>query len=64
MANRISIWISVFGVVASLALLTGALLEYRAGASVLWAGAGALIVLCAVHALVRDVSRARRKPSP
>ncbi|MEU0743554.1 hypothetical protein [Streptomyces sp. NPDC006134] len=63
MAHRISIWISAFGVVVSLALLTGAVLEYRAGASVLWAGAGALIVLCAVHALVRDLRRSRGGPS-
>lgn len=59
-AHRISILISAFGVLACTLLLVGAIREYRAGASPLWVGAGALIFLAAVHALVRDVCGARR----
>ncbi|MGW8948594.1 hypothetical protein [Streptomyces sp. NPDC055709] len=59
-AHRISILISAFGVVASTLLLVGAVREYWAGATPLWVGAGVLIFLAAVHALVRDVRGARR----
>ncbi|CAL9607028.1 hypothetical protein SUDANB6_05571 [Streptomyces sp. enrichment culture] len=63
MADRIGTWIPVFGVVVSPALLIGAVLEYRAGASALRVGAGASIVACAVHTLVRELRRACRGPS-
>ncbi|MEU3301507.1 hypothetical protein ABZ729_17020 [Streptomyces sp. NPDC006678] len=60
MAHRISILISAFGVVASTLLPVVAMLAYWAGATPLWVGAGVLIFLAAVHALVRDVRDARR----
>nr|WP_164397382.1 hypothetical protein [Streptomyces harenosi] len=50
----------VFGAVAGTALLTGAVLEYRAGASVLRIGAGALAVLGSGDALLRDLRRSGR----
>jgi hypothetical protein len=57
--NRISALISAFGVLASMMLLVGAVLEYRSGASALWIAAGAVIFLSALYALVRDVRRLR-----
>ncbi|MDX3308101.1 hypothetical protein P1S61_03065 [Streptomyces sp. ME08-AFT2] len=63
MANRISTLISAFGVLASTMLLLLAVGEYRAGASVLWVGLGALILTSAVASLVRDVRRSRQNAS-
>ena len=59
MAHRISALISAFGVVTGTVLLALAVREYRSGASALWVGAGALIVLSASCTLVRDVRRLR-----
>ncbi|MER7900584.1 hypothetical protein ABTX62_32005 [Streptomyces sp. NPDC096046] len=59
MANRISTAISVAGVLAGVMLLVGVVREYRAGASALWAGLGAVILLAAVVALVRDLRCSR-----
>ncbi|MFI2433126.1 hypothetical protein [Streptomyces sp. NPDC018693] len=59
MANRISTVISVAGVLTSVMLLVGAFREYQAGASALWVGLGAVILLAAVIALVRDLRRPR-----
>ncbi|MEU6926736.1 MULTISPECIES: hypothetical protein [unclassified Streptomyces] len=63
MTNRISALISSFGVLAGLLLLALAVREYRAGASALWIVAGAVILLGAVHTLVRDVRRLRTRPA-
>ncbi|GAA3500859.1 hypothetical protein GCM10019016_079660 [Streptomyces prasinosporus] len=62
-AHRISILISVFGVLVSMALLMLAIREYRTGASAVWIGAGAAIFLSALYALVQDVRRSRTGPS-
>ncbi|MFF2194290.1 hypothetical protein [Streptomyces sp. NPDC058157] len=63
MTNRISALISAFGVLASMLLLTLALREHRAGASVLWLVAGVVIFLGASYALVRDVRQLRSGPT-
>jgi hypothetical protein len=62
-ANRISTLISAFGVLAGTMLLLLAVREYRAGASVLWVGLGALILTSAVATLVRDVPHSRQNAS-
>lgn len=62
MTDRISALISAFGVIAVSLLLVGAVREYRAGSSVLWVVAGALMFLIACIALVRDVRRLRAGP--
>ncbi|MFJ2650388.1 hypothetical protein ACIO1C_27160 [Streptomyces sp. NPDC087420] len=62
MTHRISALISVFGALTSMLLLVVAVREYRAGASALWIGAGAVIFLSALSALVRDVRRLRAAP--
>jgi hypothetical protein len=61
--NRISALISAFGVLPSVLLLVLAVREYRSGASILWIGAGVVIFLIALHALVRDVRRLLTKPT-
>lgn len=58
-AHRISVLFSSSGVLAGAMLLVGAVREYRSGASALWIAAGALIFLCALYTLVRDVRRLR-----
>ncbi|MER5864285.1 hypothetical protein [Kitasatospora sp. NPDC002040] len=63
MTNRISALISIFGVAAGVVLVVLAVQQYRSGASVLWLAAGALIFLCALFALVRDVKRLRTGPT-
>ncbi|MFE3942304.1 hypothetical protein ACFXPV_10565 [Streptomyces sp. NPDC059118] len=63
MTNRISALISSLGVLAGLLLLALAVREHRAGASALWIVAGAVILLGAVHTLVRDVRRLRTGPA-
>ncbi|MFD3373672.1 MULTISPECIES: hypothetical protein [unclassified Streptomyces] len=52
---RVSMLISVFGVLVSVLLLIVGVREYQSGASALWPGVGGLIFLSAVYALVRDV---------
>lgn len=61
--NRISILISAFGVLASILLLAFAVREYHSGASTLWIGGGAVLLLGALYALVRDVRRPRPAPT-
>ncbi|MDQ0581573.1 hypothetical protein [Streptomyces rishiriensis] len=63
MTHRISALISAFGVLVGLLLLVLAVREYRDGASALWIGAGAAILLGATYALVRDVRRLRSGPA-
>ncbi|MEU9317593.1 hypothetical protein [Streptomyces sp. NPDC048295] len=63
MTDRISALISAFGVLAGMSLLALAVRECRAGASALWIGAGAVILLCASYTLVRDVRRLRTGPT-
>ncbi|OII69900.1 hypothetical protein BJP39_15760 [Streptomyces sp. CC77] len=63
MAQRVSAWISAFGVLAAGLLLVVSVGEYRAGASVLWPVGGATVLLSAVYALVRDVRRLRAWPA-
>lgn len=57
--NRINALISVLGVLPGTMLLVFAVREYRAGASALWIGLATLILLSAVHALVRDIRKLR-----
>ncbi|GAA3641178.1 hypothetical protein GCM10023079_33870 [Streptomyces chitinivorans] len=59
--NRISTLISAFGVLGGAMFLFIGIGEYQAGASALWAVGGALVLLIAVYALVRDL-RAAGKP--
>ncbi|MDH2408110.1 hypothetical protein ACG5V6_00675 [Streptomyces chitinivorans] len=61
MTNRISTLISAFGVLGGAMFLFIGIGEYQAGASALWAVGGALVLLIAVYALVRDL-RAAGKP--
>lgn len=61
--HRISALISSLGVVVSILLLLLAVREYRDGASALWIGAGAAILLSASYALARDVRRLRTDPA-
>ncbi|MDT0477911.1 hypothetical protein RM863_37915 [Streptomyces sp. DSM 41014] len=63
MTRLVSALISALGVLAGLLLLAGAVREYRSGASGLWIGAGALILVAASYALVRDVRDVRRRRS-
>ncbi|MEU0132536.1 hypothetical protein ABZ172_00620 [Streptomyces sp. NPDC006296] len=63
MTNRISALISAFGVLAGVVLVVAGVREYRSGASVLWLVAGAVILLSALYALVRDVRRFRTGPT-
>ncbi|WP_226962577.1 MULTISPECIES: hypothetical protein [unclassified Streptomyces] len=63
LAQRVSAWISAFGVLAAGLLLVVSAGEYRAGASVLWPVGGASVFLGAVYALVRDVRRLRTRPA-
>ncbi|MGW0703257.1 hypothetical protein ACWD0A_28900 [Streptomyces sp. NPDC002867] len=62
MTDRISALISAFGVLGVSLLLVGAVRDYRAGSSVLWVAAGALMFLLACITLVRDVRRLRAAP--
>ncbi|MBV7698869.1 hypothetical protein [Streptomyces sp. TRM70350] len=55
----ISVWVSAFGLLPALLLAVVGVQEYRAGGSVLWAGAGGVLVLVAVWVLVRDVRALR-----
>ncbi|WP_432052098.1 hypothetical protein [Streptomyces xiamenensis] len=59
MTHRISALVSAFGVLVSVMLLVLAVREYRAGASALWIGAGAVIFLSASYTLARDLRRLR-----
>ncbi|WP_327183525.1 hypothetical protein [Streptomyces sp. NBC_01334] len=63
MTHRISALISSFGVLVSALLLVLAVREYRDGASALWIGAGAAILLSASYVLARDVRRLRTGPA-
>ncbi|WP_142264742.1 hypothetical protein OHU34_24470 [Streptomyces sp. NBC_00080] len=63
MTHRISALISSFGVLVSALLLLLAVRECREGASALWIGAGAAILLGASYALARDVRRLRTDPA-
>ncbi|MFP1626928.1 hypothetical protein ACLB9X_17520 [Streptomyces sp. 5K101] len=62
MADRISALISALGVLPASFLLVYAVREHRAGSSVLWVVAGALLVLVACTTLVRDVRRLLAAP--
>ncbi|HWU11817.1 MAG TPA: hypothetical protein VN520_36625 [Streptomyces sp.] len=62
-AYRISALISAVGVLADMVLLALAVREFRSGASALWIGAGAMILLGASYAFVRDVRRLRAGPA-
>ncbi|MGW1406413.1 hypothetical protein [Streptomyces sp. NPDC002403] len=63
MRDRISALISALGVLAAMLLLALAVREWRAGGSALWTGVGAVILLSASCALVRDVRRLRTGPT-
>ncbi|MFD9408173.1 hypothetical protein ACFWBN_14300 [Streptomyces sp. NPDC059989] len=63
MTHRISALISAFGVLPAVLLFILAVREYRSGASALWIGAGAVILLVALSALARDVRRLRAGPT-
>ncbi|MEV7728725.1 hypothetical protein AB0P15_28875 [Streptomyces sp. NPDC087917] len=58
-ADRISVLISVFGVLVSGMLLVLGVREYRSGASVLWLVGGIVLFLSALYTLVRDVRQLR-----
>ncbi|GAA2388993.1 hypothetical protein GCM10010420_10590 [Streptomyces glaucosporus] len=62
MTRLVSALISAFGVLAALLLLAVAAGDHRAGASPLWVVAGAVLLLGALFALVRDVRALRRAP--
>ncbi|WP_394427985.1 hypothetical protein [Streptomyces sp. SGAir0957] len=61
MSIRISALVSAFGVLVAALLLVSAVHEYRSGASALWVGAGAALLVGASYTLVRDVRRLRSR---
>lgn len=61
MSIRISALVSAFGVLVAALLLVSAVREYRSGASALWVGAGAALLVGASYTLVRDVRRLRSR---
>ncbi|MFD8664890.1 hypothetical protein ACFV1U_05760 [Streptomyces microflavus] len=63
MTHRISALVSVFGVVASVTVFVVAVGEYRSGSSFLWPVFGAVLFICALYALVRDVGRLLTEPA-
>ncbi|WLW53992.1 hypothetical protein [Streptomyces sp. YU58] len=59
--HRYSTVISAIGVLAATALLVGAVLQYRDGASMVWVVLGGVILLSAVLTLLGDVRHSRRR---
>jgi hypothetical protein len=64
MNPRISLLLNAFGTIPATVLLVLAVDRYRSGASVMWVVVGAALFLWSVQALLQDIRRLRRRPTP